>query len=123
MQKAVDKIWEEYDVDGSGDLDRDEVRKFLLDTLCKGHDELCDEAFFEKTCNQFDEDGSGTIDKWEMKHVIEKMFKGIPKKDILATLKANIISKYEKELEDVWAGKKAGGQVSTKYNDYILERA
>jgi hypothetical protein len=29
----IDKIWDTYDEDGSGDLDRVETKKFVIDTL------------------------------------------------------------------------------------------
>lgn len=32
--KVVDEIWEKYDVDGSGDLDKNETKQFVEDTLC-----------------------------------------------------------------------------------------
>jgi hypothetical protein len=29
----IDQIWDTYDEDGSGDLDKEETKKFVLDTL------------------------------------------------------------------------------------------
>ena len=33
IRNAVDKIWAEFDKDGSGVLEKDEARKFLLSAL------------------------------------------------------------------------------------------
>ena len=33
IQKVVDSIWDEYDKDGSGNLDKEETRAFCKDSL------------------------------------------------------------------------------------------
>ena len=35
MQDAIDKIWDKYDVDKSGDLDKEETRNFVQEILRK----------------------------------------------------------------------------------------
>jgi Ca2+-binding EF-hand superfamily protein len=46
---VIDQIWDTYDVDRSGYLDKDETKKFVKDTLgnLSGGDEFSDEAFDE----------------------------------------------------------------------------
>ena len=65
--KVVDEIWAKYDVDGSGDLDKDETKQFVEDTLCVlgSSDQFSDEVF-EAIYKDFDVDGSGTIDRDEL---------------------------------------------------------
>ncbi len=43
----IDKIWDTYDVDRSGYLDKDETKKFVKDTQknLSGGDDISDEAF------------------------------------------------------------------------------
>ena len=74
IQSCVDEIWEEYDTDGNGSLDKDEVRLFIEETLLDLNDqEAIDEEDFEKTFKEFDKDDSGTIDKTEMADFIKKI--------------------------------------------------
>ena len=60
--EAVDSIWQRYDKDNSGQLDREETMKFFRETLYElGETEDFDEKYFEKAFEAFDKDGSGTI--------------------------------------------------------------
>ena len=60
--EAVDSIWQKYDKDNSGQLDRDETMKLFKKTLNElGETEEFDEQYFEKAFEAFDKDGSGTI--------------------------------------------------------------
>ena len=60
--EAVDSIWQRYDKDGSGQLDREETMRFFRETLYElGETEDFDEKYFEKAFEAFDKDGSGTI--------------------------------------------------------------
>ena len=49
LDGLIDQIWEQYDADGSGELDKEETRKFVSDTLGNlgGGGEFSDEAFDE----------------------------------------------------------------------------
>ena len=38
ISKCVDDIWREYDKDNSGELDREETKKFVSNTLKEMHD-------------------------------------------------------------------------------------
>merc|ERR1711943_175808 len=67
IQGVIDQIWDTYDVDKSGALDKAETKKFVQDTLGNlgSGDEFSDEAFDEVFAT-FDKDGSGTVEKSEM---------------------------------------------------------
>lgn len=65
---TVDQIWDVYDDDGNGILDKEETRNFLYDYLKMigaNEDEFNDEVF-DQIYGQIDEDGSGEIDKEEL---------------------------------------------------------
>ena len=72
LAKCVDEIWETYDVDCSGELDKEETHRFVKHTLAGVIDEDQDEAI-EHVFNEFDEDGSGLIDRKEMILFIKKV--------------------------------------------------
>merc|ERR1712046_261104 len=63
IQGVIDQIWDTYDVDKSGALDKEETKKFVQDTLGNlgSGDEFSDEAFDEVFAT-FDKDGSGTVE-------------------------------------------------------------
>jgi Ca2+-binding EF-hand superfamily protein len=67
IRKHLDDIWEEYDKDGSGALDKAETKKLVNN---KFKNILVDEAYtdegFEQCFKEFDKNGSGTIEKEEM---------------------------------------------------------
>ena len=74
IRKCVDDIWAEYDKDGSGQLDRDETKKFVQNTLSEMNDSgEFSEADFDACFKEFDKDGSGTIEKDEMAIFIKKV--------------------------------------------------
>ena len=81
IQGVIDQIWDTYDVDKSGALDKAETKKFVQDTLGNlgSGDEFSDEAFDEVFAT-FDKDGSGQVEKTEMIGFIEKMKGGGKKK-------------------------------------------
>ena len=67
LKKCLEQIWTEYDDDASGQLDKDECKKFIMDTVKEmGGDEDFSEEEFEACFQQVDLDGSGTIDQEEM---------------------------------------------------------
>lgn len=72
--EAVDKIWVQFDADNSGELDKDETRRFLqvvLENIPPPHN--YDESRFEQTFVEIDEDGNGLIEKHEMVAFIKKL--------------------------------------------------
>ena len=67
-------MWDTYDVDNSGDLDKQETKKFVQDILGNlgSSDQLSDEGFDEVFAS-FDEDKSDTIEKEEMANFIKQL--------------------------------------------------
>ena len=77
IQGVIDQIWDTYDVDKSGALDKDETKKFVQDTLGNlgSGDEFSNEAF-DEVFSTFDKDNSGTIEKDEMVVFIKQLLGG-----------------------------------------------
>ena len=74
IMRCVDDIWRDYDEDGSGELDKEETRNFVFDTLKEMSDDCqFSQEDFERCFEEFDEDGSGTIEKDEMVMFIKKV--------------------------------------------------
>ena len=71
---VIDQIWQTYDVDNNGALDKEETKKFVQDTLGNlgTGEEFSDEAFAEVFAT-FDKDGSGTVEKNEMVTFIKQL--------------------------------------------------
>jgi len=73
IRKCVDDIWKEYNTNKSGSLNKEQTRKFVMDTLSDMQDgNEFTEADFEECFKEFDKDGSGSIDKDEMVFFIKK---------------------------------------------------
>merc|ERR1712166_1658653 len=77
IQGVIDQIWDTYDFDKSGALDKEETKKFVQDTLGNlgSGDEFSDEAFDEVFAT-FDKDGSGTVEKSEMVVFVKQLLGG-----------------------------------------------
>ena len=74
IEKCVNDIWEEYDKDGNGCLDKQETKAFVKNTLSEMNDNASiEEQDFDDTFKEFDKDGSGTIEKDEMAAFIKKV--------------------------------------------------
>ena len=76
IKKCVDDIWNTYDTDGRGTLEKDETREFVKKTLLEmegkdGSD--FSENDFDACFKEFDKDGSGAIDRDEMAQFIKKV--------------------------------------------------
>lgn len=68
-------MWDTYDVDRSGALDREETKNFVRYTLLDmGADDSFDDAAFAHVFAHFDKDGSGTVDKEEMLAFVKQNF-------------------------------------------------
>ena len=72
IKEMIEQIWEKYDEDHSGELDKIETRAFVLDSLgnLDAANEFSDAAF-EELFKAFDADNSGTIAKSEMVEFIK----------------------------------------------------
>ena len=70
LKVCVDEIFEHYDDDKNGTLDKEECKKFIMSAIEEmgvGPDnEVFNENDFEECFKKVDVDGSGTIDKDEM---------------------------------------------------------
>ena len=77
IQGVIDQIWDTYDVDKSGALDKEETKKFVQDTLGNlgSGDEFSQEAF-DEVFSTFDKDNSGTVEKAEMVIFIKQLLGG-----------------------------------------------
>jgi len=77
IQAVIDQIWDTYDKDKSGALDKQETKQFVKDTLGNlgGGDEFSDEAF-DEVFSTFDKDQSGTVEKNEMVVFIKQLLSG-----------------------------------------------
>ena len=76
IAKCVDDIWQEYDKDNSGELDKEETKAFVKKTLCDmadGDGGEFSEEDFDACFKEFDKDGNGTIEKDEMAIFIKKV--------------------------------------------------
>lgn len=64
IEACVDKIWGKYDLDGSGDLDKEEVFHFITDTMKQfGSNFSLSFLDFNNIFKEFDKNGSGTGNK------------------------------------------------------------
>ena len=76
IAKVVEDIWDEYDKNNSGTLDKEETKLFVKKTLTDmsngAGDDFSDEDF-EACFKEFDKDGNGTIEKDEMAVFIKKV--------------------------------------------------
>ena len=70
IRENVERIWAEYDKNGSGVLEKDELKSFYLKEFIlpelNGDPAEFSEEFFDDIFKQFDKDGSGVIEKEEM---------------------------------------------------------
>jgi Ca2+-binding EF-hand superfamily protein len=77
IKGVIDNIWDKYDDDKSGALDRDETKKFVQDTLGNlGSGDGFDQVTFDKVFEKFDKDNSGTVEKDEMVFIIKEILEG-----------------------------------------------
>ena len=72
--KCVEEIWNKYDVDNSGALDKEETKKFVQDTLSDMQDGAgFNDEDFDQCFREFDKDNSGTIERGEMVQFIKSV--------------------------------------------------
>ena len=74
IAKCVDEIWSKYDTDGNGNLDKEETKQFVRDTLSDMSDGAgFNDEDFDQCFREFDKDNSGTIEKGEMVQFIKQV--------------------------------------------------
>ena len=70
---TVNQIWQQYDSDGNGVLDKAETRRFITDTLHEMDDlSSFNETDFNSCFKLFDTNDDGVISKEEMLTFIRK---------------------------------------------------
>ena len=73
MEQALDQTWERFDADGSGQIERSEMRTLLIEMAQHMGVETTEEAIDEKF-KEMDVDNNGSISKTEMKPLIRQIF-------------------------------------------------
>ena len=65
--ETVHQIWQEYDTDNNGCLDKDEMKLFIKDILTEtSHISNYNDNDFEKVFKLFDDNGDGKVSQSEM---------------------------------------------------------
>ena len=75
INEIVDGIWEKYDADGNGSLDKEETWKLAQETMGMLNTDAPIEIqrqVFDELFAQIDKDNSGRIVKVEMAHFVKK---------------------------------------------------
>ena len=73
IKRCVDDIWDKYDNDGNGVLDKEETKQFVIEQLQEIEEgKQFDDDDFDECFRNFDVDGSGTIDQAEMVEFIKR---------------------------------------------------
>ena len=67
------ELWEKYDADGNGYLDRNEAKMFVKDLMGQVPDDGFFKAMIDSVFREVDDDNSGTLDKAEMEDFLKKM--------------------------------------------------
>lgn len=70
----VNEIWDQYDDDGNGCLDREEVMNFVTDRLQEYSELTFNIESFDKIFYKIDKDKSGTIEKDEFIAFVKDLF-------------------------------------------------
>ena len=70
---VINEIWENFDADNSGALDKQETKNFIGETLGMLQSDKGFESVFEEVFATFDKDKSGCIEKPEMAELIQNL--------------------------------------------------
>ena len=72
VKVQVDKIWDEYDTDSNGSLDRKEAKAFCKKAFDdeNENDEDWDDATYTAVFADLDKTGEGTVQKWELHQLL-----------------------------------------------------
>lgn len=99
VQKYIQEIWQKFDADGNGILDKDEFKNFVKETVSEllGDDmQSLIEQDFEKVYNGFDSDSSGGINQSEMYNFLETLFGS----NYTSSIDVSAIEQKRKEIEE-----------------------
>ena len=73
IKLLVDKLWDQYDVDLNGELDKDEVKELTKDVMTTVGGQFNKEDF-DRTFLEMDNDGNGVIEKEEMVQFLQNLY-------------------------------------------------
>jgi len=105
IQEQVDVIWDIYDTDKSGALDKHQTSKFVKDTLrnLRPNEKFSDEIFGE-VFTKFDKDQSGHVERGEMFAFIKHVLIGFDQEEMeLEDLRIGELEPILERLEDIGA--------------------
>ena len=71
LDAAIDEIFESYDTDRSGSLEKEETTNFFNDLFASVGDKLNEDAH-AKILAEVDQDGDGCLSKKELKDILAK---------------------------------------------------
>lgn len=71
IDNMINQIWDQYDLDNSGVLDKAETRRFVKKVLFNMGEREFKEEEFVKLFEDFDTDGNGFITRQEMKSFLK----------------------------------------------------
>ena len=98
----VDEIWNLYDIDNSGTLDRDETRKFVQEYIPDMKNEWeFDELAFGRLFTDVDKDKTGQIKRHEMSEFLRRILYDEDKKNPAGLPGVPINEKVE-EVNNGW---------------------
>ena len=105
IERVIDQIWENFDEDRNGELDKQETMKFVQNTLCHLGSNMTDlqaQATVDVVFDEFDADSSGTIDKEEIvlfiKRIIQKNQPSGSVPNQVKNLKSSLVSFVYKRI-------------------------
>lgn len=76
IKQQIDDIWDQYDTDRSGALDKNETKKLVKDAFfSQGVGKKFSQEAFDVIFAKFDTDKSGTVEKYEMVAFYKQMMK------------------------------------------------
>lgn len=75
LKQCIDEIWQEYDKDYNGYLDKEECKRFILSTVdeMKGTPMPDGDLDFDNCFSEIDTNNSGHISKDEMINLFKKV--------------------------------------------------
>ena len=75
LMECIDQLWDLYDQDGTGYLDREEAQLFFHDCMGgkNGYDNELRDSDFEACFTRLDSDGNGVLNKEEMVVFIKEL--------------------------------------------------
>ena len=74
IAQSINEIWQRYDTDGTGKLEKETVKQVMRDWLKLDNAEAeFEDADFELGFSEFDTDNLGTLEKGQMVQFVSKL--------------------------------------------------